>query len=225
MSGRGMHGSDIKRILKKIVFSGIVFFLFFQVSVSFLSCSREKGEMLTEYEKEIKQFRARKDSVFKFADWSPLLPEDKKNFNGLKYYPVDPAFKFEGLIIKYDPMEKDTLMGTGGDLRPALKYGYFQFNYKGKSYRLQVYKMLTENGSAEEDLFLGFTDANSGSETYGGGRYVNLIKTGEDTYIVDFNLAYNPYCVYNPRYSCAIPPAENRLPFPVTAGEKLFKEH
>ncbi|NIU01421.1 MAG: DUF1684 domain-containing protein, partial [Nitrosopumilaceae archaeon] len=72
---------------------------------------------------------------------------------------------------------------------------------------------------------LGFTDKTSGDETYGGGRYIDLVEHDRNHYVIDFNKAYNPYCAYNPKYSCAIPPEENHLAIAVTAGEKIFKEH
>ncbi|RMF60493.1 MAG: DUF1684 domain-containing protein [Calditrichaeota bacterium] len=174
----------------------------------------------------IEQHRQEKDHFFKNDPNSPLLPEDKATFTGLKYYPIDLSLRFEGPLIRLDTTLIDTIRGTReGDLRPALRYGYFDFLYHGKRYRLVVYKMLRDNPQLEKYLFLGFTDETSGKETYGGGRYIDLIENPNNYYVVDFNLAYNPYCAYNPRYTCAIPPSENHLPFPVTAGEKIYKEH
>jgi uncharacterized protein (DUF1684 family) len=173
----------------------------------------------------IKQQRLEKDQWLKSEKNSPLLEEDKADFKGLKYYPVDLSLRFEGSITKYDSVIPDTIIGTKGELRPALKYGYFPFTYRGNGYKLEVYKMLRDDPEYAKYLFLGFTDSTSGQETYGGGRYIDMTENEENFYLLDFNLAYNPYCAYNPRYSCAIPPAANRLSFKVTAGEKIFKEH
>lgn len=174
---------------------------------------------------DIMQQRLEKDQWLKSEKNSPLLEEDKADFKGLNYYPVDLSLRFEGSITKYDSVIPDTIIGTKGDLRPALKYGYFPFTYRGNEYKLEVYKMLRDDPQYAKYLFLGFTDATGGQETYGGGRYIDMTENEENFYHVDFNLAYNPYCAYNPRYSCAIPPAANRLSFQVTAGEKIFKEH
>ncbi len=193
-----------------------------------LDCSQKKPAYSPEQLKIIAQIlseRQQKDRAFATEDWSPLLEKDKKNFHGLAYYPVDLSLRFEGPIVRYDSTVLDTIMGTKGDLRPALKYGYFPFVYQGKEYRLQVYKMVREDTSLQKYLFLGFTDRTSGKETYGAGRYIDLVENPENHYVVDFNLAYNPYCAYNPRYTCAIPPEENYLPFPVRAGEKIFRAH
>lgn len=174
---------------------------------------------------DIHRQRAEKDRNFKNDPDSPLLAEDRESFQGLQYYPVDLSLRFEGALVKYDSLLPDTIIGTKGDRRPALRYGYFPFTYQNREYRLQIYKILRDNPAYAKYLFLGFTDRTSGGETYGGGRYIDLVENEENHYVVDFNLAYNPFCAYNPRYSCAIPGAENRLPFAVKAGEKVFKKH
>jgi len=75
-------------------------------------------------------------------------------------------------------------------------------------------------------LFVPFRDGTSGKETYGGGRYFDCeIPPIGNSILLDFNKAYNPYCAYNPRFSCVIPPEENRLKIKIEAGEKLFEEH
>jgi len=71
------------------------------------------------------------------------------------------------------------------------------------------------------ELFLPFVDAGAWSETYGAGRYLDLPVLEGGRLLVDFNYAYHPYCAYNPGYSCPIPPAENRLPVSIRAGERL----
>ncbi len=198
------------------------------IALFFVSCSQKQPAYSPEEQKIVSQIlkeRQAKDLAFATEDWSPLLPEDKKHFRGLKYFPMDLSLRFEGPIVRYDSTILDTIIGTKGDLRPALKYGYFPFTYQGKEYRLQVYKILREDTSLQKYLFLGFTDETSGKETYGAGRYIDLVENAENHYVVDFNLAYNPYCAYNPRYTCALPPEENHLPFPVRAGEKIFKAH
>jgi uncharacterized protein (DUF1684 family) len=70
--------------------------------------------------------------------------------------------------------------------------------------------------------FLPFADALAGVETYGAGRYLEPEPVGDGQFVVDFNLAYNPYCAYNDDWSCPITPRENRLTVPIRAGEKLY---
>ena len=52
--------------------------------------------------------------------------------------------------------------------------------------------------------------------------YTVAVATGNGTFLVDFNLAYNPYCAYNEAWTCPITPFENRLKVPIRAGEKIF---
>ncbi len=201
------------------------------LSVVFLiQCSSDSRPKLSRAEQqlviaEIQKRRADKDRFFKQSSASPLLPEDRKTFTGLSYYPIDLNWRFVGPlhILKEQPV--DSLWDSGGEKRAARKYGYFEFRYQGKPYRLLVYQLLEGGLSGDESLFLAFTDETSGKETYGGGRYIDVERNAKGQLIVDFNLAYNPYCAYNPNYLCALPPAENHLPFPVRAGEKNFKQH
>ena len=108
-----------------------------------------------------------------------------------------------------------------GTKQAYMKHGTFTFQLQGAKLRLFVYK------SAEDpfarSLFIPFSDETSGSETYKAGRYLDLEEQGGDDYELDFNLAYNPYCAYNDRYTCPIPPRENKLPIKILAGEKNYK--
>ena len=171
-----------------------------------------------------------KNNSFINEEWSPLKEEDKHNFKGLKYFPYDIKWRFSGPIVPYANPEKLEIIGSKhgkgrDDIRPAEKYGYFEFEYEGQKQRLQIIKILPRETGGESHLFLGFWDETSGEETYGGGRYIDLEQAPTDKYIVDFNFAYNPYCAYSDRYSCAIPPFENRLNLKITAGEKIYGSH
>jgi hypothetical protein len=91
----------------------------------------------------------------------------------------------------------------------------------GQEVTLQVYESEDNPG----EYFLPFLDATAPLETYGGGRYLEPERVGEDKLLVDFNLAYNPWCVYGDEWSCPFPPAENRLNVRIEAGEKKFEQH
>jgi hypothetical protein len=60
-----------------------------------------------------------------------------------------------------------------------------------------------------------------GSDTYPGGRYLDLDRTATGVYQLDFNLAYSPNCYFSPVWICPIPPRENQLPIAVLAGERV----
>jgi uncharacterized protein (DUF1684 family) len=83
---------------------------------------------------------------------------------------------------------------------------------------------LLKDPKYKDHLFIPFTDGTTYTETYGGGRYIDLsvndIKNGKIE--LDFNKCYNPYCAYAGGFNCPIPPVENRLPVAIKAGEKLY---
>jgi uncharacterized protein (DUF1684 family) len=174
---------------------------------------------------EIQKLRMEKDSLFQKAAWSPIPEAERDHFKGLHYYPIDLSWRFEGPITQYDSIINDTIVGTKGDKRPARKFGYFGFRVKNQLCRLEIYEIIRADTAQPNYLFLGFTDETTGKSTYGTGRYIDLETRNDSNYVVDFNTAYNPYCAYNKKYTCAIPPEENALQLSVTAGEKIYHEH
>ena len=97
----------------------------------------------------------------------------------------------------------------------------FRFELGGGDRTLTAYRLAGAGGEVHESLFVPFLDATSGTETYGAGRYLDLEPEDDGTWTLDFNLAYHPSCVYDPRFSCPLTPAENRLAIRVEAGERL----
>ena len=106
-----------------------------------------------------------------------------------------------------------------GKLREMERVGYLEFTLKGATQKLTAF---ADAGTEQVSrLFVPFSDLTSGTETYQAGRYMDIDPQSSGIYVVDFNLAYHPYCYYNPEYDCPFPPAENRLKTPVRAGERL----
>jgi len=101
----------------------------------------------------------------------------------------------------------------------ARRAGTFSFEVDGLPLRLTAYEI--DGGHEDDSVFVPFLDATSGRETYGAGRYLDLEPDEDGSYAIDFNLAYHPSCVYSPRFSCPLTPAENRLPVSIEAGERL----
>jgi hypothetical protein len=104
------------------------------------------------------------------------------------------------------------------ELRQMERIGTLEFTMQGQALRLSAFK---EVGEPDDRLFVPFTDLTTGTETYPAGRYLDISRSPTGVYVVDFNLAYNPYCYYNPTYDCPYPPKENRLQVAVRAGEKI----
>ncbi len=167
---------------------------------------------------ELDDFRKQKDDFFQH-DWqAPLLPEQRKDFTGLKYYPENPKLRIITPIEEYEDKQPVTMMTSTGSAREYVKFGQFTFHVGEEPATLQVYQDVDN-----DSLFLPFVDATAPEETYGAGRYVEVEPLGDDKFLVDFNYAYNPYCAYNENWSCPIPPQENRLKVRIEAGEKNFK--
>jgi uncharacterized protein len=167
---------------------------------------------------KLKRFRKEKDEFFATHPQSPLTYEQQVEFRGLNYYPENPKLAFEVNVDEF-PEEKEVSMQTStGDVQIYRRFGRIKFTVENQPAELTIYE-------SDHDFFLPFADALAGKETYGAGRYLEPQPAGKGKFFIDFNYAYNPYCAYNSRWSCPIPPAENRLMVPIQAGEKIFEAH
>lgn len=158
--------------------------------------------------------RREKDAFMQAHPQSPLSPAQQAAFEGLRYYDPNPALD---LTVRVEPVEGDhdiAIETTSGDVRRYVRFGRFSFTVDGQPVTLTIYE-------APHGYFLPFTDANAGIETYGGGRYLEPEALSGGMFHIDFNQAYNPFCVYGEGWSCPIPPAENRLDVAIRAGEML----
>lgn len=160
-------------------------------------------------------------------DTTILNPEDFKNFKGLEFYPIDLKYRVEARVV-LTPDEKPFSMPTTTARMPEyVKHGEAHFTLEGKDFVLSLFKSIQpyDEPGYEDYLFLPFTDLTSGDGSYGGGRYIDQRIPEGDTMVIDFNKSYNPYCTYNPRYSCPIPPKENDLLIRIEAGVKEFEKY
>lgn len=155
---------------------------------------------------------------------SPLTEEDFKTFKSLEFFPLELKYIVKATFIQNDfpvPFE----MATSTDRRPVYqKYGSLYFKIDDVKCELPVYQSLslTQKEEYKNYLFVPFTDLTNAKESYGGGRYLDLELPLEEEVILDFNRAYNPYCAYNHKYSCVIPPKENDLKVAIKAGVMAF---
>jgi uncharacterized protein (DUF1684 family) len=133
------------------------------------------------------------------------------------WFPYDPAFRY---VLPLELDRADLAIGSTRehDLA-ATRAGWFRFTVGGVVCRLAALR-LREPGVPLDALELYFSDATNGRETY-RMRYVDLKTQDEGRYVVDFNRAYNPACVFSPYYNCPIPPSENRLSVAIRAGERM----
>jgi uncharacterized protein (DUF1684 family) len=168
---------------------------------------------------QLERFREGKDEFFRDAPDSPLTPSQHREFKGLNYYEENPALAFELEAEPYEIRDLITMPTSTGGEAVYERWARVTFEVDGAEGQLTLYR---EPGSGH--IFLPFQDANAGGETYGAGRYLEVLDLGENRVVLDFNYAYNPYCAYNDMWSCPIPPAENRLKVAIRAGEKSFED-
>jgi uncharacterized protein (DUF1684 family) len=181
-----------------------------------------RGEMKLE-EQRILNWRKERDAFFKNHQRSPLLPNEKSHFRGLKYYPFDPKYHFSGQIERFvfhinNPKYYATFLTNKGTNKRYLRYGKFHFRLGEKEYTLEIYKSILS-----DMLFIPFKDETNGKETYEGGRYIDAEILPEYNMILDFNMAYNPSCAYNEKFICVLPPRENILGLEIRVGERNFR--
>ena len=191
-------------------FKLIAVFCFFLV---LFNCKEGKRFSTTESE-----FQTSLNALFKDASRSPLKPEDIKTFKGLLFFPVDSSFVVVSKLKRTNTSDFFEMKTSTTRLSKERVFGILSFTIKGLNYSLKVYQSESSVLESSDYLFLPYLDATNGITTYGGGRYLDLKIPKGDSIWLDFNKSYNPYCVYNARYSCPIVPRENLLPIKVDAG-------
>jgi uncharacterized protein (DUF1684 family) len=167
---------------------------------------------------ELQDFRASKDDFFAHHPQSPLTREQKRDFKGLLYFPAAPELRLELAVERYPDDQEIQMQTSTGDVQSYRRYGKIHFQVEGKDAELTIYHN-------EQGFFLPFVDSLSNKETYPAGRYLEPQPLPNGNFLIDFNLAYNPYCAYNDGWSCPLTPFENRLKVPIRAGEKIFELH
>lgn len=177
--------------------------------------------------KDSKKFQQKLDKEFANKEKSPLTEDDFKTFKALDFFPIDSSYIVTAKL-KFHENSESFQMKTTTERLPVYKlYATASFKIKGVDYKLEIYQnqklILTDD--FEDFLFLPFTDKTNAETSYGGGRYIDLKLPEGDTIIIDFNMAYNPYCAYNGKYSCPIPPKANHLDTEINAGVKAYGNH
>ncbi|MGB0981290.1 MAG: DUF1684 domain-containing protein [Winogradskyella sp.] len=198
------------------------FFILIVFGISILNCAKEKTKIAgeTKFQKAI-------NAEYKDASTSPLKAKDLKRFKGLDFFELDSTYVTTATLKRMPNSEWFSMKTTTNRVSQERIFGILTFQLKGKTYQLNVYqgKDTMQNDGFEDYLFLPFLDHTNGETSYGGGRYIDLRIPNNDTIVIDFNTAYNPYCAYNAKYSCPIVPNENYLDLEIKAGVKVFKKH
>lgn len=142
----------------------------------------------------------------------------RKAFRGIDYFPISTDWRLEARFEPYLPSKHVAIVNILGMTEPMESPGTLVFEKDGKTWRLDA---ILES-PRDTELFLMFTDATSGRESYGAGRYIYVPKPTDKSVWLDFNKAYNPPCAFTGFATCPLPPRQNRLQLAVTAGEKKY---
>ncbi|BDB57308.1 DUF1684 domain-containing protein [Flavobacterium ammonificans] len=174
----------------------------------------------------IEKFQKELNAEYADAKTSPLLPEDLISFQTLDFYPANAQFFVVAKFIRTEN-EQPFEMKTTTTRKPVyVKYGEAHFSIDGQDFKLNIYSNieLSKKKEYKDYLFLPFSDLTCGNESYIGGRYLDLEIPQGNTIVIDFNTSYNPYCAYNPKYSCPKVPLENDLKIEIRAGVQKFHD-
>lgn len=170
---------------------------------------------------EISEFQKKLNEEFKHRKESPLNSEDFIAFKSHDFFPIDLDYRVNAKLTVTEGTPFFGMKTTTSRASTERIYGYVAFVLTGKEFRLPVYqsKDLMQKAEYADYLFFPFTDETNGQQTYGGGRYIDLrIPEEGDRLVIDFNMAYNPYCAYSSRFSCPLVPAENQIDIEVPVG-------
>lgn len=149
--------------------------------------------------------------------WDKESP-GRRGFNGLRHFPVNPEYQITARFVPYDPPRIMKIRDVIGEEYDVEFPGFVIFTLGGKECRLEAEK--TEDG-----LFFNFYDPTNGNGSYPGGRFLTTDAPKDREVVIDFNMAYNPPCAYTDYATCPLPPAQNRLPIRIPAGEMIYRDH
>ena len=187
------------------------------VSICGAACTLRPAE--EDYPAKIAAIREAKDDSFKNDPESPVPPDKKSSLLPLTYFPIDENYAVPATLEPLAQRTRIQVPTSTGKIRNMERIGTLKFSLQGKPMRLTAF--VDVDSPQVNRLFVPFADQTSGTETYPAGRYMELDPTATGIYVVDFNIAYNPYCYYSPEFDCPYPPKENRLDTAIRAGERV----
>ena len=145
----------------------------------------------------------------------------------LQYFDVDKDFRIEAMVETFAKPDTVVIPTYSGKEKQFLQWGEAHFFVDGKECSLLLYQNVRYLPKAPNHLFIPFKDRTSGETTYGGGRYIDLDiqNLRGQKLVIDFNLAYNPWCAYSDGFNCPIPPTANHLDVLIEAGERKYAKY
>ncbi len=174
-----------------------------------------------DYIAKIEEERESRIKFLRVSDASPFQQYNQE-FKEPEYFPISADYRVNATLDRLNSNERVTVNNSDGSETQYTKFAYANFSLKGQTYRLLILRPMNMGPAGQ--YFTGFADNTSGTMTYGGGRYLDLEIGKSDNIVIDFNLAYNPYCAYVDQYQCPFPPKENILPIRIEAGELDYRK-
>jgi uncharacterized protein (DUF1684 family) len=188
--------------------------------ISLTACSQKKDEAI----EAVKKFQYEQNLHFADKKTSPLTEKDFITFSSLDFFKINKDLRINAKFVRTPNETPFDMLTTTSRLAKYVKYGEAQFKIDSTAYVLEIYQniQLRDTKKYKNHLFLPFNDLTNGKTSYSGGRFIDLNIPKGDRIIIDFNQAYNPYCAYNYKYSCPIPPKANFLKLEINAGVKKY---
>lgn len=195
----------------------VVVSLVILAAVGYMFTAAESPEA---YVEKIEKERERQFKFIRFNVESPLTEAQKQSLQTLTFYDINPSYRVKARLLPIENKKVRQVPLTDGSVEKYIEHSYAEFELNGQTNKVLLLQSVKETDM--RNFFLAFADETSGKETYGGGRFLNVRQDGKNSITIDFNLAYNPYCAYNPDYACPLPPKENIMTISVEAGEKNY---
>ncbi|WIV66016.1 DUF1684 domain-containing protein [Natrialbaceae archaeon AArc-T1-2] len=173
--------------------------------------------------------REEKDQFFADHPQSPIPPGERDAFDGLEYFDPDPDYRVTATVAVHDDPEPVPMDTTSGREVRYVRVATLEFDLERDdpdledgAFEIHAYQ---QERPEEEPYFVPFRDKTTGQQSYEGGRYMELeadrdLETGDEI-VLDFNLAYTPFCAYSETFDCPLPPEENWLEVAIAAGERV----
>ncbi|MGK3647558.1 DUF1684 domain-containing protein [Pseudarthrobacter enclensis] len=149
----------------------------------------------------------------------PRHPDNEllRGYQGTPAYSPDAAYAVRGTFVPFEVPRPTTVGAAVEGIQHVYEApGEIRFKLGGQELALTAF-----NGHAPGSLSVLFTDQTSGKTTYAANRSLTVAPAADGSVLLDFNRAVNLPCAYTDLATCPLPPAENRLPVAIEAGEKI----
>ena len=211
-----------------ISFRQFVPILLISILASYGNAQENKTDVKEIVDTEAKVIEYQKNLTDTYADKekSILSEDDRLKFvamGGHQFFAYDSNYRVIADLTIYPKPDRIAMKTSTTRIANYNTYGKATFIINGKEFQLLIYQDANafSNKLYKDHLFIPYTDLTSGNDTYGGGRYLDLMIPKDKTKItIDFNKSYQPYCAYTDGYSCPIPPPENFIDHRIEAGIK-----